>query len=167
MVVLGRLTEPYGIRGWLHLHPFGDDPAAWAKMPMWWLRDEKKQGDWQAFPLSAMRQHGDGLVVCFEGVQDRTAAESMQGWLVGALRTELPETAQDEFYWADLIGLQVVNLAGESLGTVVGLLETGANDVLRVADATGSERLLPFVGSVVREVDVRAACIHVDWGLDW
>ena len=108
--------------------------------------------------------------MAFAGVADRTAAEAMKGMLVGAPRAALPAVPEDEFYWADLVGLKVVNQAGESLGRVDGLIETGANDVLRVVDtdaAESVERLLPFVAAVVGKVDVAAGVVHVDWERDW
>ena len=67
----------------------------------------------------------------------------------------------------DSIGLQVVNSMGESLGEVVGLLETGANSVLRVLADDQTERLLPFVASVVLAVEKEAGLIRVEWGSDW
>jgi 16S rRNA processing protein RimM len=74
--------------------------------------------------------------------------------------------AQDEYYWADLIGLAVVNLQDQPLGRVTSLIETGANQVLVVADGE-RERLLPFVEHVVGKVDVPGGVIRVDWDLDW
>ncbi|MGE5386497.1 MAG: ribosome maturation factor RimM, partial [Betaproteobacteria bacterium] len=94
-------------------------------------------------------------------------AEALRGMLVGAPREALPETDADEYYWADLIGLQVINASGESLGQVAGLIETGANDVLRVVSESGEERLLPFVAQVVLEVEKENGLIRVEWGSDW
>jgi 16S rRNA processing protein RimM len=91
-----------------------------------------------------------------------------EGFLVGAPRAALPKTEEDEFYWVDLVGLEVVNTAGERLGKVAGLIETGANAVLRVVgDDDGAERLLPFVSAVVLAVDREAGRIRVEWGGDW
>ncbi len=164
-VVLGRLADPYGIHGWLWLHPFGDDPLSWAKMPVWWLGREG--GPWRESKLKGMRAHGKGVIVLLDSVPDRTAAEAAKGILVGAPREALPATDADEYYWADLIGLAVVNTAGEQLGKVAGLLETGANDVLRIVAEDGSERLLPFVDSVVLAVEKQTGLIRVEWGSDW
>ncbi len=165
IVVLGRIVDPYGIQGWLRLHPFGDDPQAWAKMPVWWVAKEGEP--WRECKLKGFKIHANGVVVLLDGVADRTTAEAMKGILVGAPREELPETDKDEFYWADLIGLDVINSAGEQLGKVAGLLETGANDVLRVVAEDETERLLPFVSAVVLAVDKKAGCIRVEWGSDW
>ncbi|UCV17048.1 ribosome maturation factor RimM [Quatrionicoccus australiensis] len=165
MVILGRLADPYGIRGWLKLHPFGDDPLDWGEIPVWWV---SKDGEtWRECGLKGLKVHGNGVVVLLEGIDDRTAAEAMKGVLVGAPRDALPETDEDEFYWADLIGLDVINTAEERLGKVVGLLETGAHDVLRVVGDDEVERLLPFVAAVVLTVDKEARLIRVEWGSDW
>jgi 16S rRNA processing protein RimM len=91
----------------------------------------------------------------------------MQGVLVGVPRSALPPAAKDEYYWADLIGLDVVNTHDQLLGQVLGLIETSANDVFRVGDGEGAERLLPFVASVVLDVDMTARRIRVDWEADW
>lgn len=117
--------------------------------------------------MHGLKAHGDGLVVSFAGVADRTAAEALKGQLIGVPREALPETGDDEFYWADLLGLAVVNEEGAVLGKVAGLIETGANDVLQVVNDAGEERLLPFVDAVVLEVNKPAGVIRVAWGCDW
>lgn len=165
IVVLGRLAEPYGIRGWIHLHPFGDDPLSWAEMPVWWIAQQ--DGQWRQCGLKGLKLHGNGVVALLDGVADRTAAEALKGVLVGAPREALPATSEDEFYWDDLLGLEVINSVGERLGKVGGLIETGANDVLRVCGEDGEERLLPFVSSVVLAVEKEAGLIRVEWGSDW
>lgn len=168
-IVLGKVTGPYGVGGWVRVHAFADDPLSWAKMPQWWIGEERDGvvGAWQACKLIRCRWHGDGLVAQLDGVSDRSAAEALQGKLLGAPREALPEAGENEFYWADLIGLDVVNSHDEALGQVVGLIETGANDVLRVAGEDGEERLLPFVGAVVLAVDKENHCIRVEWEKDW
>ena len=165
IIVLGRLADPYGMQGWLRLYPFADDPLVWGKMPVWWVGAEG--GPWREYDLKALKMHGEGLVVLLDGVPDRTVAEAMKGLLVGAPRAALPKTEEDEFYWADLVGLDVINTAGERLGQVVGLIETGANAVLRVVGDDGVERLLPFVSTVVQTVEREAGRIRVEWGSDW
>jgi len=166
MIVLGRVGEPYGIKGWVRIQPFGDDPLSWRKIPEWYLA-AAEDGDWQAYQLLKLETHGNGLVAHLAGVDDRDAAESLRGFLLAAPREALPATAKDEFYWADLLGMRVETLAAEELGTVAGLLETGAHDVLRVEDGAGQERLLPFVSAIVREVDPEKRLIRVDWSPDW
>jgi 16S rRNA processing protein RimM len=165
MVVLGRLFDPYGVRGWLRLHPFGDDPLDWKSMPVWWVAKESEP--WVEMKLKGLKVHGDGLVVLLDGVTDRSGAEALKGAYVAAPREALPAPAEDEYYWGDLVGLTVLNTADELLGEVAGLIETGANDVLRVLAEDGTERLLPFVGAVVLKVEKDAGLIRVEWGSDW
>ncbi|NJD34039.1 MAG: ribosome maturation factor RimM [Betaproteobacteria bacterium] len=168
MIVLGRIVAPFGVHGWLRVHPFGDDPEAWRKMPQWWLSADADApaASWKAYGLEAVRLHGDGIVAKLAGIDDRDASETLGSCYFGAPREALPPPAQDEYYWADLIGLAVVNMQDQPLGRVKSLIETGANQVLVVADGE-RERLLPFVEHVVRKVDVPGGIIRVDWGCDW
>lgn len=171
VIILGRITAPYGVKGWLRLHPFGDDPGRWREMPRWWLgQDETFFSDWRAWAVQDLRMQGKGWIVKLAGIDDRTAAERLVGQFFGAPREALPATGKDEFYWADLVGLQVVNERQETLGRVKELIESGAHAVLVVTEGQGEtarERLLPFVGQVVKDVDVSAGVLRVDWERDW
>lgn len=168
-VVLGKLVAPYGLRGAVKIFPFADDPQAWAKLPCWFLGAE---GDdtalWRQTVVRRCRMQGEVLLAELECLADRDAAEGAKGLLVGVPRAAMPPTAEGEYYWADLIGLSVVNTRGEPLGEVLGLIETPVNPVLRVGVAEAKEeRLLPFVAAVVLDVDLTARRIRVDWEADW
>ena len=102
----------------------------------------------------------------FAQVLDRNAAEALCGYQVAVERSALPVLDNDEYYWSDLIGLNVINGAGEPLGTVVRLMETGGHDILVVHDGS-VERLIPFVQSFIGDVDLVGKRIVVDWGLDF
>ncbi|MCX8017063.1 MAG: ribosome maturation factor RimM [Rhodocyclaceae bacterium] len=171
MIVLGRITAPYGVKGWLRLHPFGDDPASWRTMKRWWLGgNEEDFSAWRAYPLAALRPHGKAWIVKLVGIDDRSAAEGLAGSYFGAPRAELPATEADEYYWADLIGLAVVNEKQEPLGVVAEMIEAGAHAVMVVREGEGEravERLLPFVGEVVKAVEVEGGVIRVAWERDW
>jgi 16S rRNA processing protein RimM len=172
MIVLGRIVAPFGVQGWVKIHPFGDDPASWKQMPQLWLSatDDAPEASWKALTLSGLRLHGKGVVAAFDEVPDRNAAEAIDGFYLGAPRSALPRPEQDEYYWADLVGLDVVNEAGVALGRVGGLLSTGAHDVLQVreeADGKEIERLIPFVAAYVLDVDLAARRIRVAWERDW
>lgn len=168
IVVLGKVVDAYGMRGAVKVHPFADDPGSWGAMPNWWLgREEDAPELWQKLQLVRCREHSGLLIATLGGIADRNASEALRGLLVGAPRAELPVTPDGEYYWGDLVGLDVVNAQGKSLGRVLGLIATAANDVLRVGDDEGAERLLPFVAAVVLDVDVSARLIRVEWGADW
>lgn len=168
MIVLGRIVAPFGVQGWVKIHPFGDDPLSWREMPHWWLAaaDDAPEGTWKQYTLKTCRAHGKGLVACFDEIADRNAAEAISGQFIGAPREAMPEPEKDEYYWGDLVGLGVVNEAGEALGTVSGLISTGAHDVLQVQEGE-TERLIPFVAAYVLEVDLAARTIRVAWERDW
>ena len=176
IVVLGKIVGPYGLRGAVKVHPFADDPVAWGKLAFWWVGHEGQPIEsWQRTSVLACKLHGDLLIAELECLPDRDASETARGLLVGAPRAALPPAVEGEYYWADLIGLEVMNTHDESLGHVLGLLETPANDVLRVGDreakeakeAPAKERLLPFVAAVVLEVDLTARRMRVVWEADW
>ena len=168
MVVLGRILVPFGIRGWVKVQAYGDEPESWCAMPNWWLsRDvDGAAASWRRMDLQEAARHGKGLVAKFSGIDDRDAALALNGCLLAAPRAALPTNADDEYYWGDLIGLAVVNEAGERLGSVKSLIESGANSVLCVADGE-IERLLPFVAAVILQVDLIGRQIRVAWGSDW
>ena len=96
MIVMGRIVAPFGVQGWVKVHPFGDDPLSWKRMPRWWLSadDAAAEADWQAHTLRGCRQHGKGLIAAFEGIADRNAAETLQGQYIAAPRDAMPETAR-------------------------------------------------------------------------
>ncbi len=168
IIVLGKIVDAYGLRGAVKVHVFADDPAVWAAMPHWWLgglADDAQE--WQQVKVLGCREQSGLLFATLEGIADRNDAESLRGRLVGAPRQVFPATRKDEYYWTDLIGLEVVNTHDQSLGKVLGLIETAANDVLRVGDEMGNERLLPFVAAVVLDVDLPVRRVRVDWETDW
>lgn len=168
MVVMGRIAAPFGVQGWLKIHPFGDDPLSWRKMPHWWLSADPDAPPerWTQYPLRGCRAHGKGIVAALDGIDDRTAAEAIDGWYVAAPREALPHTEANEYYWGDLIGLPVENEQAEALGQVSGLISTGAHDVLQVQDGD-TEHLIPFVATYVLDVDLAARRIRVAWQKDW
>ena len=111
------------------------------------------------------RVQGRTLVARLEGHDDRDAAAALRGTSVAVPRAALPRTQSGEYYWADLIGLAVVNGSAQGLGRITGVLQTGANDVLVVAGER--ERLIPFIAEVIRDVDLAAGVLRVEWGADY
>ena len=176
---VGRIVDAWGVKGWVKVEPYSSQPQALVSAQRWHL----KRGDAAAVspavvrpcPLSIVvaqvRAHGEFLVAKPCGSDDRTSAEALRGARIFVSRAEFPATDVDEFYWVDLIGLHVVNREGHVLGTVAGLLDTGAQSVLQVRPGTSAEgaveRLIPFVSAYVDRVDLQARRIEVDWELDF
>lgn len=162
LVVMGRVIAPYGIKGWIKVQTFTQQQRGLLDYPVWQVGQE---GIWQARPVEAAKVHGATVVAKLEGIADREQAAALRRMQIAISRDDFPAPAAGEFYWADLIGLQVVNVAGVTLGNVARVFETGANDVLVVEGER--ERLLPFIESVVRKVDVAGGMIIVDWDADY
>jgi len=163
LIALGRVTGPWGVKGWIKVTPYADMPAELCAFGRWWIQGD---GTAREFEVVEARPHGASVIARLAGCDDRDAAATLKGREVAVPRDALPDPGEGATYWADLVGLRVVNLRGQVLGEVVGLIATGANDVLRVAGAD-SERLLPYIAAVVREVDLARGEMRVDWELDW
>ena len=125
--------------------------------------------------ITSSKPQGDSVVATAQELPDRNAAEAMQGARVFIARSSFPTVGNGEFYWIDLIGLDVVNRQADALGAVIGLIDTGAHSVLRVrrpgatpeAPLEDSERLIPFVAAFIDDVSLPERRITVDWGLDY
>jgi len=174
-VEVGAVIDAYGLKGWVKIaaHAQGaDGGAALLSAKRWWLM---KGHERQSASRLAAKTHGDTIVGQLAGVADRDAAMLLRGYRVYVSRDEFPSLEADEFYWVDLIGLDVVNEAGVELGKVADLIDNGAHSVLRVEyPSTGKdgklvagERLIPFVGVYVKTVDQTAKRIVVDWEADY
>jgi len=166
LVTMGRVVAPYGIKGWIKIQPFTQQPRDLLDYPKWQVG---RENTWQDWAVESAKVHGAVVVAQLAGMTDREQAAGLQGMRIAVLREDFPEPAADEIYWADLIGLKVVNVAGETLGKVSSVFETGANDVLVVEGGMEGERerLLPYIASVIRQVDAASGTITVDWGADY
>jgi 16S rRNA processing protein RimM len=181
-VEVGRVMGAWGVKGGIKVRPFAADPQALFSTKRWFVqppaRDDalpRPPGALQTAPFPAVlrvvqaKEHGDGVVATVRDLSDRNAAEALKGARLFVSRASFPTPGEGEFYWVDLIGLRVLNRRAESLGTVVGLLETGPHCVLRLQPpADGAdETLIPFVDAYVDQVDLGARQITVDWEADY
>ena len=177
-VEVGRVMGAWGIKGGIRVKPFAADPQALFASKRWFLRPPEGPRppgvSAPAFPGSlrivTAKQHGDGVVATAHELADRDAAEALKGAAIFVSRASFPTPDEGEFYWIDLIGLQVHNRAGADMGEVIGLIETGPHCVLRIQPADtrteAEEVLIPFVDAYVDGVDLDARRIAVDWALD-
>jgi 16S rRNA processing protein RimM len=168
-VEVGRVLGAWGIKGWIKVQAFADDPQALFSTKRWHLLppDGARLAVTPALlRVTQAREHGGMVVAGVQEVVDRNAAEALKGARLFVARSSFPTAGADEYYWVDLIGCNVVNREGVELGTVADLLDTGASSVLRVVQGD-SERLIPFVAAYVDDVDLGARHIRVDWGTDY
>jgi len=189
-IEVGRIMGAWGIKGGLKLKAFAADPQALFSTKRWYIEPGEARGPLLLKPVSRpapntasaglplrprllkvvqAREQGDSVVATVQDIEDRDAAQALAGWRVFVPRTSFPTPAEGEFYWVDLIGLDVVNREGVPLGTVTGLLETGPHCVLQLQApegdtlADGGQRMIPFVDAYVLGVDLPGRRITVDW----
>ncbi|WP_151448268.1 ribosome maturation factor RimM [Lacisediminimonas profundi] len=169
LVLVGYVAGAYGLKGWVRVRPFSHDADALLAARTWWI-DRPALHDVE---VMQSKLHVDEVVAQLMGVADRDAAEALKGTAVQVRRGHFPALDKDEFYWVDLIGLDVENLRGEPLGTVADLMESGAHPILVVDAAPAAEGekreqlLIPFVDRFVHKVDQAARRITVDWERDY
>ena len=159
---MGRIVAPFGVQGWVKVEPLTAAPKNLLAYPEWWIGDG---ADWQEHAVVEARTQGRIVVARLAGCGDRDKAASFRGRQVAVPREKLPKAQPNEYYWADLIGLKVVNEAGRDFGQVIRILETGANDVLVVQGER--ERLIPFIAEVIGPVDLQAGMMRVNWDADY
>ena len=165
-VTLGKIGAVYGIKGWLKIHSFTDDPQAIFDYSPWVITLGGKK---QTVTVTEWRKHSSSLIAKFADINDRTDAQLRTGAEIVVESDVLPELPEGEFYWRDLIGMEVMNDQGYNFGKVTDIMETGSNDVLVVKanhnDGFGKkERLIPYIDEqVIKNVSLDSKQINVDW----
>lgn len=160
-VPIGVISGVHGVRGWVKVHSFTQPREAILQYQPWLLGPERRQ-----VKIGEGRRQGKSVVAAIDGINDRETARALLDLEIAVPRESLPVLADGQYYWADLVGLEVVTVTGQTLGKVERLMETGANDVLVVRGER--ERLIPYVpGQYVIRVDLQAGRLEVDWDPDF
>lgn len=165
-VILGKVGAVYGIKGWLKIHSFTDELEAILDYFPWSLKLGNKT---QTVEVTDWRKHNKGLIVKVDNIDDRDEAQALVGSEILTSESSLPDLPEGEFYWRDLIGMNVVTNKGYDLGIVTDMMETGANDVLVVKanlndGFSKKERLIPYLlEQVIESVSSENKQICVDW----
>ena len=162
-IIVGRISGIYGIRGWLKIISYTRPRENILDFEQWFLNQDNA---WHEMSLINGQPHGKGLIAQLGGIEDRELARALVGADIAVDKAQLKATGPGEYYWHDLVGLDVRNKQDEYLGKVTELLETGANDVLVVE---GDQRILiPFVvEQYILEIDLVNKQITVDWALEF
>jgi 16S rRNA processing protein RimM len=160
LVLVGHIRDAFGIKGWVEIQPYSQDPVGLLTVKHWQL---KRSGQTQAVEVEKVKAHSGRVVAKLVQVADRSAAEGCKGFEVWVDKAALPPPKADEFYWADLIGCRVENTQGHWLGDVAAVDDNGAHGFITVRGAGKQEHLIPFVAAYVLSVGVPAKRITVDW----
>ncbi|MCX7261668.1 MAG: ribosome maturation factor RimM [Burkholderiales bacterium] len=191
-IEVGRIADAWGIKGWFKVLPHSASPEALFSSKRWYLLPSDRQAGASKSPsqkaaavasasasqpvilkIKEAKDHADTVVACSLDVLDRNQAEALKGARIFVPRSSFPTAGADEYYWVDLLGLDVFNREGVALGQVKDLMSTGSQTVLVLVQASEEEgkppieRMIPFVAAFVDSVDLPGRKITVDWQLDY
>jgi len=173
-IEVGRVADAWGVKGWFKVLPHSASPEALFSSKRWYLlpseRGAKTFSGAVLLRVREAKEHSDTIVSSALEVDDRSAAEALKGARIFVARSSFPTASADEYYWVDLIALEVVNREGLVLGRVKELLSTGPQTVLVLEyqeDGKAMERMIPFVSAYVDNVDLPGKRITVDWQADY
>ena len=158
LIQLGFVGAPFGVRGWVKLRSHTDPPERLLEHRSLML---SRGNAWQTYRIEASGRSGGALTVKLSGVEDRDQAQALRGAEIRVPRSELPPRNDRDFYRADLIGCEVVNLEGTGLGRVQNFMETPAQVLMVVRGA--KDILIPAVPQYLRRVDLQSRRVVVDW----
>ena len=168
LIVIGKIYSVHGVRGEVKVYSFTDPVANLLEYKTWTLR---RDGSVKQVELVSGRGSDKFLVAKLKGLDDRDEARLLAGYEICVPRSLFPDLADGDYYWYQLEGLKVIDQAGQLLGKIDHLFETGANDVMVVKPCTdsldGRERLLPYTEQCVLSIDLAAGEMRVDWDADF
>lgn len=162
-ILLGALHGAYGLKGWVRVQPFQDTEALMSS-ENW--QHITREGKVTPIRMEQARVHGAGIVAKLAGIDTPEAAADFRG-AVGLYREDFPPLEEDEYYWVDLIGSEVINKEGALIGTVKGMIDNGVHDILEVRREDGKAVLIPFIEAYLDHVDPDSHTVTVDWDPSW
>ena len=160
--MVGKINGLFGVQGWVKIFSHTEPRKNILNYQPWQV---KLDGQWQQLTITAGREQSKTVVASIEGVNDRDQARALMGAEIYIDRSQLPELTPGEYYWDDLLGLEVVNAQGVSLGKVIHMVDTGANGVL--VSKSHKEHWVPFIEPYLLSVDLDQGRIEVDWDEDF
>ena len=166
VVLVGEIIGSHGLKGWVQVFSYTRPAEKILTYSPWQLADETLS---EEVLISSSRVAGKKILVLFEEFVSRNQADLLRARKVFIDKSQMPKLEEGDFYWNELVGMQVKSTEGIFLGNVETLIETGANDVLVVGPVKGSwddqKRLIPYVDrEVIVEVDQFLNQITVNWG---
>jgi 16S rRNA processing protein RimM len=163
-VLLGLVNGLFGVKGWVKVYSYTRPRIKIIEYQHWYLGNDFDQ----PMRIEEGRSQKGGVVVKLEGIEDRDAAVALLDskiWIASEQLTPLPN---NEYYWYQLIGLDVLDTENKPLGSVKDLIETGANDVMIVRGEGKTEHLIPYIHEqVIKSIDLEQKCMVVDWDTDF
>jgi len=162
-IKVGKVSGVFGVKGWVKVFSYTETKENILRYNPWHLSKAETQ---KTINVMEGALQGKSIIALLEGVDDRDKAAALLGSDIYIKPEQLPKAQKNEYYWSDLIGLEVETVTGVGLGIVSTLMETGANDVLVVQDER--TRAIPFLqGQTIVNIDLDVGKITVDWDPDF
>jgi len=173
-IEVGRILDAWGIKGWFKVQAYSAEPEALFSSKRWFLqpseRAAKRFEGTCLLKIQECKVHSESIVARAHDCVDRNSSELLKGASVFISRQSFPTPALDEYYWVDLMGLEVFNRASEHLGKVADLMSTGPQTVLvleREGVKVSDQCMIPFVAQYIDQVKIDQGQIWVDWQIDY
>ncbi len=170
-IVIGQISGVFGVHGWVKVFSHTEPRINILQYAPWLI---KQKDGWQSVALVKGRKQGKTIVAQLKGVDNPEMAHALIGCDIAIEEAQLKELGNEDFYWRDLLGLKVIDAAGNHLGSVSSMMATGANDVIvvkleaeKAKQKEVKEILIPYIDSVIKQVNLQDGLIEVDWDEDF
>ena len=170
-ILLGEISGVSGLKGWVKVFSHTSPRLQITEYKQWFLQ-KKGEDQWQTVKLKGGKVQGKNIIALVEGVQYRDQAEALVGSTIAVSSDQLEKLSEGEYYWKDLIGLNVENTEGVQLGKIDWIFNTGSNDVITVkgkdAEGENTEHLVPYIiDDYVVSVSLEDSLMVVNWDPDF
>ena len=170
-ILLGEISGVSGLKGWVKVFSHTSPRLQITEYKQWFLQ-KKGNDQWQTVKLKGGKAQGKNIIASIEGVQYRDQAEALIGSTIAVSSDQLEKLSEGEYYWKDLIGLNVENTEGVKLGKIDWLFNTGSNDVITIkgknAEGENVEHLVPYIiDDYVISVSLEGSLMVVNWDPDF
>jgi len=161
-ILIGKVSGCFGIKGWLKIFSYCDPRENITTYKSWIVGNRQ-------FDSVESKKNGKLIVAKLKGIDDKETAQILLGQSVEIEKRQLSQLNSDQYYWHDLVGLEVTNTAGIRFGKIKSMLQTGAHDVIIIKG--DRERLIPYITDVststtVIKIDLKEQTMLVDWHED-
>lgn len=155
---IGNIVAPFGIRGEVKVFPLSDIPNRFVKLKAIYLAPDHTR-----YEIEGVRPHkGDLLLIKFKTIDDANAAEKLRGRAIVLPLEELSQLPPDAYYQHDILGLQVLRMNGQEVGTITDIWATGGNDVYVIKGPQGQQFLIPAIKEVIKQIDLIRRVMYID-----
>jgi 16S rRNA processing protein RimM len=158
LITVGKIIGTHGIKGQLKVYSYSGNIESLKSVKTVQLKSPA--GEMSEYAISSAAPHSGKFIISLSGMNDINMVEKLIGSEICLMRSQLPETEEDEYYWCDLIGMEVITVNGLKLGSIKNIFATGSSDIYVVSDGN-KEYLIPATADVISSVDMKTGLMTV------